>query len=179
MSVYVGIPNEGAFCYLISVMQQLYFMHVFKTIIMATDSENEKSQALILLVRSLFAALDNRADADQLDVYPIFEHLYKDLPDGIYTQKDASEFFSDLIRSLGLDAHFKELITGQLVNILSTSDDGNGMPRSFERPEKFLFSSVTVNCPFTASVVSALRAIKSSNTPWRASGVFNICASKS
>eukprot|EP01032_Pedospumella_encystans_P011657 gene11657-13543_t len=147
MSVYVGIHNNGALCYLISVIQQLYFMHDFKEVIMRTNSENEKAQALIDKLQILFTAMDHQQEIDDIQCEPIFNHLYPNLADGIYTQKDASEFLSDLIRSTGLDTHLKGTLTGQLVNTLSAEDDGSGVQRHLERPEKFLFTSLTVNCP--------------------------------
>eukprot|EP01032_Pedospumella_encystans_P010899 gene10899-12717_t len=147
MSVYVGIHNNGALCYLISVIQQMYFMHDFKEVIMSTNSENEKAQALIDKLRILFTAMDHRQEIDDIQCEPIFNHLYPNLAGGIYTQKDASEFLSDLIRTVGLDMHLKGTLTGLLVNTLSAEDDGSGTQRHLERPEKFLFTSLTVNCP--------------------------------
>ena len=114
---------------------------------MRTNSQNEKAQAVIDKLRILFTAMDHRQEIDDIQCEPIFNHLYPNLAGGIYTQKDASEFLSDLIRTVGLDMHLKGTLTGQLVNTLSAEDDGSGTQRHLERPEKFLFTSLTVNCP--------------------------------
>ncbi|KAL6065920.1 USP domain-containing protein [Balamuthia mandrillaris] len=139
---YVGLQNQGATCYMNSLMQQLYLIPRFRYgILMADDESEDPSESTLYQLQTLFANLEQSVKRafDTID----FCSAYKDSsgrPVNTAQQMDANEFFNNLFEKL--EGHLKgtpqenllkDVFGGELCNQLIPK----GCPHRSEREEPF------------------------------------------
>eukprot|EP00698_Gefionella_okellyi_P025572 TRINITY_DN9417_c0_g1_i1.p1 TRINITY_DN9417_c0_g1~~TRINITY_DN9417_c0_g1_i1.p1 ORF type:complete len:2658 (-),score=590.22 TRINITY_DN9417_c0_g1_i1:2579-10552(-) len=99
---YVGLKNQGATCYMNSLMQQLYMVPTFrKGLLDAPDTEPDKAESLLYQLQTMFGALQE-SQKRYYDTVP-FCHSYKDYdqqPMDMRVQMDVDEFFNMLFDRL-------------------------------------------------------------------------------
>jgi len=153
---YVGLVNQGATCYMNSLMQQLFMIPECRYGILAqlsTDAiedESERSDNLMFQMQSIFANLmDSQSYSYDAEA---FCAAYKDF-DGCSMQKtvqmDVNEFFNVLFDKLEFSMKgsphaslLDEIFGGRLSNqLLGVAPD---CPHRRERPENFYILSLDV-----------------------------------
>ncbi|EAY11653.1 Clan CA, family C19, ubiquitin hydrolase-like cysteine peptidase [Trichomonas vaginalis G3] len=103
-----GIVNQGATCYLNTIIQVLYHIPLFRKIVYSSNSQNN----ILISFQNLFASLQlfDGKPAQTKELTTAFGWSYKDT----LTQQDAHEFFLSLFQFLPeeLQKVFKSLFQG-------------------------------------------------------------------
>jgi hypothetical protein len=147
-----GISNPGSLCYLIAPLQQLLNSSAATTLVTGSQQDVLAADAV---TRILGTWLGEGSSPEKkcflgLRVWKSFYHA----KDGdIHTQRDAAEFYGDLLRRLVeectvLNATEAQLwttaLTGRLQNTLRAVDSTNPSHR-LDKEERFFYISVSVN----------------------------------
>lgn len=138
-----GIANPGALCYLIAPLQQLLSVAEFTAI-------SEKAPSTVVLLHNIANWLSETSSQRCFLALRVWKECYHSMGGDIYTQRDASEFYNEVLGRLvkaltGSEQadRFSELACGKLTNILRAADMSD--PTHFLRKEERFFSiSVTV-----------------------------------
>ena len=137
-SIYTGLKNLGATCYLNSVLQQLFMNKTFRSKFMniQINEKSEKNENWILCLQKLFARL-------QFSKMPFLSTLdfcnnfifHDNMTINTREQQDASEFFQALLDKLPKEV--SSCFTGKIVNIIQSDPDSETV--NLENGEKIQF----------------------------------------
>ena len=150
-----GFRNPGSLCYLIApLLQTLSYPSVFN--ILLSQGEDNNNQLLKMLHNGLFGDISETATDDF--VLEVWKEFYQQKDGDMHTQRDASEFHSDLMTRLCVDLkatefndNFSASVLGTMVNILAEKSGENKL----ERPERFFQISVNVGSSSTGNNLRA------------------------
>lgn len=147
-----GIRNPGAVCYLIAPLQQLLNSPQFSTLATGTEGPDLPFDAVVRILTSWLTS-DTQPETKCFLGLRLWMAFYHNKDGDMHTQRDAAEFYSDLISRLTQEfsrmasevaQEWNELYVGQLVNTLKAMDSTNPLHR-LEKAERFFYISVTVN----------------------------------
>lgn len=125
-SIYIGLQNEGATCYLNSMLQSLFFTNEFRRIVhsISIDEENAE-ESFVFWLQSIFSQMEMRSP-DDYNVRRFIETFgWTDTSH----QQDIEEFSCQLISQLeeivrGTPAHTElcALFSGEMIHTIRCED---------------------------------------------------------
>jgi len=150
---YVGLVNQGATCYMNSLMQQLFMQPDFRKRLLFTQEKEHKDESVLYQMQSLFINLQesNYKSYNALQFCNSFE-VEKGKTMKTDEQMDVDEFFNTLfdrlegaLKGTNHEKLLDEMYGGQVVNQILSLE----CTHTVERAEPFLTLSVEVKSKFS------------------------------
>jgi HAMP domain-containing protein len=147
-----GISNPGSLCYLIAPLQQLLNSSAATTLVTGSQQDALAADAVTCILGTWLregSSLEKKCFLG-LRIWKSFYHAKNG---DIHTQRDAAEFYGDLLRKLveestvlnATEAQFwTTALTGRLQNTLQAVDSTDPSHR-LDKEERFFYISVSVN----------------------------------
>lgn len=147
---YVGVKNPGCICYIISSLQQLFFVEHFRETVLRIDQTEEPlGENLLYQLQNLYSALKN-SDKQHVNARGICKSFkdWEGRPVNVMEQMDADEFINTFMDRIETQIRggfgeevIKEIFTGQLATELIGK---NNCTHRSEVNEAFITLSVQV-----------------------------------
>jgi len=137
---YTGLKNQGATCYMNSLLQQLFHISSFSEALISIDSEIVDESSLLYQLQVTFGSL-NVSKRHFYDTLPLCRVIREDNGAllNLSEQKDAAEFATQLFENLEKESHqvkslLQSTFQGMLVNQVISMDEDNPYASESEEP---------------------------------------------